>query len=43
MAEAVVIGGAFGKAVTAFINGMVMPLVGKLILGIDFTKLKYVL
>ena len=43
MAVAVVIGGAFGKVVTSFIDGMVMPLVGKLILQIDLSKVKYIL
>ena len=43
MAVAVVIGGAFGKVVTSFIDGMVMPLMGQLILQIDFSKVKYIL
>jgi len=39
MAIAFVMGGAFGKIVTAFVDGMVMPLVGLLTAGKDFTKL----
>lgn len=38
MAVAFVMGGAFGKVVTAFIDGMVMPFVG-LIQGKDFSNL----
>jgi large conductance mechanosensitive channel len=43
MAVAFVMGGAFGKVVSGFIDGMVMPLVGKLVSGVDFKSLKYVL
>ena len=43
MAIAVVIGGAFGKVVTSFIDGIVMPIVGKLFLEIDLSKVKYIL
>jgi large conductance mechanosensitive channel len=39
MAIAFVMGGAFGKIVTAFVDGMVMPLVGLLTSGKDFSKL----
>ena len=39
MAIAFVMGGAFGKIVTSFVDGMVMPLVGLLTAGKDFTKL----
>lgn len=38
MAIAFVMGGAFGKIVTAFIDGMVMPLVG-MIQGKDFNNM----
>ena len=34
---------AFGKIVTGFIDGMVMPIVGKNTAGVDFKSLKYVL
>jgi len=40
MAVGVVIGGAFGKIVTSLVNDIIMPLVGWLIGGVDFTKLK---
>jgi large conductance mechanosensitive channel len=36
----VVVGGAFGKVTTAFVDGMVMPVVGKLIGGQNFSDLK---
>lgn len=39
MAIAFVMGGAFGKVVTSFVEGMVMPLVGLLTSGKDFTKM----
>ena len=43
MAVAFVMGGAFGQLVTKFIEGMVMPLIGKLTAGVDFNSLKIVL
>jgi large conductance mechanosensitive channel len=43
MAIAFVMGAAFGKIVTAFIDGLVMPVVGKITAGVDFKSLKYVL
>ena len=39
MAVAVVIGAAFGKIVTSLVNDIIMPLVGVIIGGIDFTGL----
>lgn len=39
LAVGVVMGAAFGKVVDAFIGGMVMPLVGLLTGGKDFSKL----
>lgn len=39
MAVGVVVGGAFGKIVASLVNDIIMPLVGWLIGGIDFTKL----
>jgi large conductance mechanosensitive channel len=39
MAIGVVIGGAFGKVVTAFIDGMIMPLIGKMVGNVDFNNL----
>ena len=41
MAIGVVMAGAFGKVVTAFIDGMVMPAVGMLTGGVDFTQKKF--
>lgn len=43
MAVAFVMGAAFGKLVSAFIDGMVMPVVGKITAGVDFRSLKYVM
>lgn len=43
MAVAFVMGGAFGKVVSGFIDGIVMPVVGKLVSGVDFKSLKYIL
>ena len=42
-AVAFVMGAAFGKIVTAFVDGMVMPVVGLLTSGQDFSRLRYVL
>ena len=39
LAVAVVIGAAFGKIVTALVDGMVMPLVGLAMGGVDFSQL----
>jgi large conductance mechanosensitive channel len=41
-AVAFVMGAAFGKVTTSFIEGIVMPLVGQ-IGGVDFAKVKHVL
>jgi len=43
MAVAFVMGGAFGTFVTKFIEGIVMPLVGKITAGVDFNSLKFVM
>lgn len=43
MAIAFVMGGAFGKVTTAFVDGMVAPLVGLISGGQDLTKLKWVI
>lgn len=40
-AIAFVMAGAFGKIVTSFVDGMVMPLVGLLTSGKDFSKLTF--
>ncbi len=41
MAVGVIIGGAFGKIVTSLVNDIIMPLVGILIGGHDFTNLTW--
>ena len=43
IAVAFVMGAAFGKIVTSFVDGVVMPLVGMLTGGIDFAQKKVVL
>jgi large conductance mechanosensitive channel len=43
LAIAVVMGTAFGKVVSAFIDGMVMPAIGMLTGGTDFNDMKLVL
>lgn len=43
MAVGVIIGGAFGKIVTSLVNDVIMPCVGLLTGGINFTELKAVL
>lgn len=40
LAVAVVIGGAFGKIVTSFVNDIIMPPIGVLLGGVDFSDLK---
>lgn len=42
LAVAVVIGGAFGKIVASFVNDVLMPLLGLVMGGVNFTDLKYV-
>lgn len=39
LAVGVVVGGAFGKIVTSLVNDIIMPLVGIIIGGVDFTGL----
>ncbi|MBK8684003.1 MAG: large-conductance mechanosensitive channel protein MscL [Bacteroidetes bacterium] len=43
LAVAVVMGGAFGKVVSSFIDGMVMPAIDMLTGGVDFNDMKVVL
>lgn len=43
LAVAVIIGGAFGKIVTSFVNDIVMPPIGMLIGGVNFKNLAVVL
>ena len=39
LAVAVIIGGAFGKIITSFVNDVLMPPIGLLLGGVDFTNL----
>lgn len=39
LAVAVIIGGAFGAIVTSLVNDLIMPLIGIIIGGVDFTAL----
>ena len=43
MAVGVIIGGAFGKIVTSIVNNIIMPPVGVITGGVDFTELKLTL
>lgn len=43
LAVAVVIGGAFGKIVASLVNDIIMPLIGILLGGVNFSGLKYVI
>lgn len=43
LAVGVIIGAAFGKIVSAFVEGIVMPLLGLIVGGVDFTKMGIVL
>ena len=43
LAVAVVIGGAFGKIVTSFVNDILMPPIGLLLGGMDFKELKLII
>ncbi|HUI89528.1 MAG TPA: large conductance mechanosensitive channel protein MscL [Anaerolineales bacterium] len=43
LAVAVIIGGAFGKIVTSLVDDLIMPLIGLIIGGIDFSGLAFTL
>lgn len=43
MAVGVIIGGAFGKIVSSLVNDIVMPALGMLTGGVDFSTLKWVM
>ena len=43
LAVAVIIGGAFGKIVSSFVNDILMPPLGLLLGGVDFKDLKVIL
>ena len=40
MAVGVIIGGAFGKIVTSLVNDIIMPPIGLLVGGVDFSDMK---
>lgn len=40
MAVGVIVGGAFGKIVTSLVNDMLMPIIGVLLGGLNFTDLQ---
>lgn len=41
LAIGVIIGGAFGKIVTSLVNDIIMPLIGLLMGGVNFTELSF--
>jgi large conductance mechanosensitive channel len=43
LAVGVIIGGAFGKIIASLVNDILMPLIGLLIGGIDFSSLSFTL
>lgn len=43
LAIGVIIGGAFGKIVTSLVNDIIMPPIGLILGGVDFTKLSITL
>jgi len=43
LAVGVIIGGAFGKIVTAMVDKILMPPIGLLIGGVDFSQLRFIL
>jgi large conductance mechanosensitive channel len=43
LAVAVIIGGAFGKIISSLVGDIIMPLIGLIIGGIDFTGLAFTL
>ena len=42
LAVGVIIGGAFGKIVTSLVNDIIMPIIGLIIGGVNFTALEYI-
>ena len=41
LAVGVIIGGAFGKIVTSLVEDIIMPIIGKITGGLDFTNMYY--
>lgn len=42
MAVGIIIGGAFGKIVASLVNDVLMPIIGLILGGVNFTELKWV-
>ena len=42
MAVGIIIGGAFGKIVSSFVNDVIMPPIGAMLGGVDFSKLQII-
>ena len=42
-AAGIIIGGAFGKIITSLVNDIIMPPIGQVMGGVNFTDLKYLL
>lgn len=42
MAVGIIIGGAFGKIVTSLVNDIIMPPIGVLLGGVNFSELKFI-
>ncbi|MDD2192543.1 MAG: large-conductance mechanosensitive channel protein MscL [Bacteroidales bacterium] len=43
MAVGIIIGGAFGKIITSIVSDIIMPPIGLLVGGVNFTDLKFIL
>ena len=43
LAVGVIIGASFGKIITSLVNDILMPIIGILIGGVNFTEIKYVI
>ena len=43
MAVGIIVGAAFGKIITSMVNDVIMPPIGMLLGGVDFSKLQIVL
>ncbi|MBV1758431.1 MAG: large-conductance mechanosensitive channel protein MscL [Dethiosulfatibacter sp.] len=43
LAVAVIIGGAFGKIISSFVNDIIMPLIGVILGGVDFKTLRWII
>ena len=43
LAVGIIIGGAFGKIIASFVSDVIMPPIGLLVGGVDFSELKFVM